>query len=234
MQGSAPTDIHYNIGAVAWSPDGSTIASSNAAALDLWDPATGRVRSSVHLASDELAWSPDSTKLAIGSASTVRVWRIDPEGETGEILKLTSSEMSGGISVNGLTFADGSSVIATGDGPGSAMKVWDVGLEGTEELANVAVPPFFGDVEFAPDGRTFLTAGPDGQATRYGRVAIWDLATKELLGSVGAVVKEHFFDVTDDGDTLAEVDYEERVSPPGTSRRGPDCSAIRHPPGRTA
>lgn len=71
--------------AIAWSPDGSTLASASSGLFEktpvLWDPSTGarlgtlkkRRRRDTH--SRRLAWSPSSTVLAVGRADgTIEVW----------------------------------------------------------------------------------------------------------------------------------------------------------------
>jgi len=91
-----------DVSAVAWSPDGTLLASAGADnTLRLWDPATGKPRAVLQGHEDSvraLAWSPDSALLASRSSDhTVRLWdlatgkpptviEIDPSG--GEDLSL--------------------------------------------------------------------------------------------------------------------------------------------------
>ena len=206
MPPSSPTDTTYSVESVAWSPDGSSIASTNVAAVDVWDAATGTLRLTEPLSSQGLAWSPDSKRLAIGSGGVLKVWQMGPQGNAQDVLTLAASEMTGGI--HSLTFfPDGSEVIATGVGPQAVLKVWDVGRNGTAEIATFRVPRYFGDVAFTPDGQHILAA-------RFsGRVAIWELNGEGTPRPIGAAVTEQFFDVSDDGQALAEVDlFDTRVT----------------------
>jgi WD40 repeat protein/DNA-binding SARP family transcriptional activator len=199
---SAP-DEPYAVDEVAWSPDGSTIAASNVAALDILEPATGELRFSTQLSSQRLAWSPDSRTLAVSSGGVIKIWELGRDGDVQQTISLSATEMTTGIAT--LTFGgDGTYVMATSEGPDAALKVWDVGLDGTEEIGVFRVPRYFGDVEFAPDGRTFLTAGMGG------RVEIFDTKTLRSLRTIGASVTEQFFDLSADGEALAEVDLGDR------------------------
>lgn len=206
MPPSSPTETTYPVDSVAWSPDGSSIASANVAAIDVWDPGTGTLRLTEPLSSEELAWSPDSKRLAIGSGGVIKVWQMGPQGNVLDELTLAASEMTSGI--HSLTLSpDGSEVIATSVGPEPVLKVWDVGSNGTAEIANFPVPRYFGDVAFTPDGKHILAARSSG------RVAIWELNGEGTPRPIGAAVGEHFFDLSDDGEALAEVDlYDTRVT----------------------
>lgn len=65
--------------AVAWSPDGMRLASSDGKIVRLWDATTGKPILQYTGHGDDvfaLAWSPDGTLIASASADgTVRVWR---------------------------------------------------------------------------------------------------------------------------------------------------------------
>ena len=158
------------------------------------------------LSSQGLAWSPDWKRLAIGSGGVLKVWQLGPQGNVQDELTLAASEMTGGI--HSLTFSpDGSEVIATGVGPDAVLKVWDVGRNGTAEIANFRVPRYFGDVELTPDGQHILAARSSG------RVAISELNGEGTPRPIGAAVTEQFFDLSEDGEAIAEVDlFDTRVT----------------------
>jgi WD40 repeat protein len=69
-----------SVWAVAYSPDGASLASSNDdGTVKLWDPPTGRERCTLvgHTGKVRtLAFSPDGSVLATGDATgTIRLWR---------------------------------------------------------------------------------------------------------------------------------------------------------------
>lgn len=79
-------DTHANwVSAVAWSPDGTRIASSGGdATIRIWNPTNGENLLTYHGQSGRLsevlavAWSPDSTRIASGgNRATVQVWRAN-------------------------------------------------------------------------------------------------------------------------------------------------------------
>ena len=114
---------------------------------------------------------------------------MGPQGNAQDVLTFGRLEMTVGI--HSLTFSpDGFEVIATSIGPEAVLKVWDVGRNGTAEIANFPVPRYFGDVAFTPDGQHILAARSSG------RVAIWELngeGTPRAYRSGGRT--EHFFDL---------------------------------------
>ena len=79
--------------AVAWSPDGSRIATGSAVGVRVWDAVTGEDLFSLELECgrgvESVAWSPDSRRIATGSIfGDVRVW----DAVTGEnVLSLECS-----------------------------------------------------------------------------------------------------------------------------------------------
>ncbi|MBW4621038.1 MAG: pentapeptide repeat-containing protein [Cyanosarcina radialis HA8281-LM2] len=108
--------------AVAFSPDGKTIASgSEDYTLKLWDVNTGQCLQSWQAASDEIlsiAFSPDGKTLASsGNESVIKLWDID----RGECLQVLQGHTNW---VFALTYsADGRLISASQDG---SVRLWDV------------------------------------------------------------------------------------------------------------
>ena len=72
---------------LAWSPDGSTLASAGYRNVLLWDPATGSIAGVLSGHENYIwgvAWSPDGETLASASADgTVKLWRVSDLTEIG-------------------------------------------------------------------------------------------------------------------------------------------------------
>jgi WD40 repeat protein/DNA-binding SARP family transcriptional activator len=197
---SSVTEETYGVGSVSWSPDGRSIATVSASALDIWDGTSGELRSSSGLgASSDMAWSRDSSRL-VTSGTTMRVWEVD-QIRLDPILSLTSLATAGEISSNSVAIsADGTHVAATSI-EGDGVSIWDGGDQGDAEWANLPTKDFFGDVEFLPDGRV-VAVGPDGKLT------IWDSTSGEPLGTLGPPkIGEHRLSLSPNGRSLAITDY---------------------------
>jgi WD40 repeat protein len=64
---------------VAWSPDGTRVASaSRDATARVWDAATGELRHTIeaHDMFAGVAWSPDGSGLAVSTRFGTHVWRF--------------------------------------------------------------------------------------------------------------------------------------------------------------
>jgi WD40 repeat protein len=156
---------------VAWSPDGRWIAtSSEDGSARIWSAQTGDQRFTLlaHQAYvQDVAWSPDATRLVTGSDDgTAKVWSIT-EGGPRELLSLSVQDTRSGV--RGVAFSRDGRRVMTSDQAITAVKVWDVGITGDAEIANVpAVRLFGGSAAFTPDGRRLLASSAGGE------VAVWD------------------------------------------------------------
>jgi hypothetical protein len=121
---------------VAWSPDGTRLASASAdKTVRIWDPATGTQTQQLDGHTDSVrgvAWSPDSTRLASASADkTVRIWParvaqgwLRRRGPLRRLLRVPHQSVNAG-GVTDVSFAPDGIRLATVSGDGH-VRLWDV------------------------------------------------------------------------------------------------------------
>ena len=157
---------------VAWSPDGTAIAVGAAGAVQLWDAASGEPRFALlgHQADiNDVDWAPDSNALASsGADGQVKVWALQ-QGGGRELFTLSSQEMRDGAL--GVAFSPDGSRLVTGNTRVTTTRIWDVGIGGDAEVANLpglAVHP--NSAAFVGEGRRAVASGPNRTLT------VWDVA----------------------------------------------------------
>ncbi|MDP8956606.1 MAG: WD40 repeat domain-containing protein, partial [Actinomycetota bacterium] len=168
------------VNTVAWSPDGKRIATaSNDSSIRVWDGKTGRHAFTLfgHTGSaTTVDWSPDGARLVTGgSDGTARVWEI-AEGSGRELMSLSAEETRSGTWA--VFSPDGTRVMA-GDTAITAVKIWDVTIDGDAEWANFpadSLGPV--DVAFMPDGRVVAPIERDS-------LSVWDVRTRREVLTIG-------------------------------------------------
>ena len=152
-----------DVTAVAWSSDGSRIATGSDDGVRVWDAVTGEnVLSLEHdHRVESVAWSSDDGRIATGFGDGVRVW----DAVTGK--ELLSLECGRGV--ESVVWSPDSSRIATGSF--GAARVWDA-VTG-KELLSLERGRGVESVAWSPDGRRILTK------TRRNEIRIWDVTSGE-------------------------------------------------------
>jgi len=190
--------------AVAWSPDGRWIASSSLGVeTRLTNAETGLDHVGMPREGGEvfaLEWSRETGQLATGARDgTVRVWEVDDD-EVVEQAAVSSPEGVGGIA-----FSPDGTRILSGDVTVTDAEVWDVGLAGGAEWANLATST--GGLQkavFTPDGDRVVVSAHDAEAV------VWDLGTGRPGSTLGEDQDSAFeIEVSPDGSLVATLSYDD-------------------------
>ena len=189
--------------AVAFSPDGNTLASAGwGNAVQLWNAETGQFKISLDHSKYvvSVAFAPDGKTITDG----YRLWDANT-GQEKATLDHSRGVTSVAFSPNGTTIAGASS--------NGTVQLWDANTGQSQAILEAHGDGVY-SVAFAPDGKTLASGTRDSQdnfvevirppATLQGMIQLWDVATGQLKntleGHEGSVSSVAF---APDGKTLA-------------------------------
>jgi WD40 repeat protein len=150
-----------SISALAFSPDGKLLASSDRYQTRLWDLATARaIATWAEYPYHRVAFSPDGKLLAGASYTGINIHRVADGRRLHRLDPVTTA-------VESITFSpDGSLFAATGGG--NTVRVWRV--SDGKEIRVLSYPKKVYCVRFRPDGSKLFVAGDAG-------IKVWEVLT---------------------------------------------------------
>lgn len=170
-------DTTFSFGALAWSPDGKSLATSDyGRGLVVLDVDTGRITSSQKdflLSPYDISWSPNGSRLiATGDLGFgFRRWRPD----TGEAVRLYDKRV--GTLATQLAWSPDGERIASAHGNGFVC-FWSAATNHCDGLIKAHQMSAF-SLAWSPDGSRLASGG--------GIIRVWDTHTGELITSFGLV-----------------------------------------------
>lgn len=157
--------------AVAWSPDGKSIASGGSdKTVQVWSALTGVTRLVYRGHTDQVndvSWSPDGKSIASSGDGTVQVW----DAVSGRLLFKNANQ------VYGTAWSPDSAQLAFGNG--ASFQIWNV-TTGKQLISYSSVTTCCPD--WSPDGKFIAAYGID-DAKKVPTLQIWDGTTQRILFS---------------------------------------------------
>lgn len=173
-------DIHYASPRLAFSPNGTFLATVDGSApqtIHIWDMKERKIRHAIKVATEPLGWpsfSPDSKRLAFADGTTVRVWDVRVGREIHLLDPGTKERMSS------VVFCAGGKLLAAATYPLPRNRDYTIHLWDMASGKDAGRLTGHTDVLFA------LAASPKSgllaSASRDGTIRFWDAASRKELG----------------------------------------------------
>jgi WD40 repeat protein len=193
-QGDEQLTIPGSAGPAVFAPNGQTLAVVRGSAVDLWDTASGQVRTTLAgqaVAVTSVVFAPDGKTLATGSQdNVVRLWDVAARRQTATLA---------GVEV--LHFAADGKTLASRGQDGTLLR-WDVALRRKLPSLDLNLNKPVLCVAFSPDGKTLATGDTDR------RVRLWDVATGKAIDLEGHTAWVPGVAFSPDGKRLASCSHD--------------------------
>jgi small GTP-binding protein len=181
------------IGRIAWSPDGSYLASpSDDKTIRIWDARSGRCARTLRGHTGEVtsvAWSPDGRRIAsAGDDKTIRLW----ETASGEPLRTLGGHAH---LVASVAWSPDGQRLASASGD-KAIRLWEP-ASGKPLLTLEGHSDWVREVAWSPDGQRLVSASDDRT------IRLWEVHTSKCLAVLeGHTSWVHMVVWSPDGHTL--------------------------------
>jgi WD40 repeat protein len=203
--------------ALAFSPDGATLASGAGKYATLYDTATGQPKEPLLVGPgivSALAFSPDNRTLAagwrpiygagLGEACSVSLW--DVAGR-----RRLPRELRTGSGVNALTFSPDGQSLAVGCFD-DRVQLWDTGVSSDVLVVPESSPREAWSVAFSPDGQTLAVGYDDERGGDRRTLQMWDLQTRRVRATLpGHASMVYAVTYTPDGRTVISAGHDHTV-----------------------